>query len=203
MEPWIQRKQVHRGTAYREGEYKLYMNFQLHIRWASLTPTLFKDQLHYYSQFLLLLLSSCLVMSDSLWPHGLQHAMPPCPSSSPKVCPSSCPLHWWCQPAISSSDALLSFCLHSFPASGTVPMNWLFASDDQNNGASTSAPVLPMSIQGWFLLDWLVWSPYCLDSQESPPAPQFEGINSLALCLLYGPKLTTIHDHWEGHSLTI
>ena len=53
--------------------------------------------------------------------HGLQHARSPCPSPSPGVCPSSCSLHRWCHPAISSSDALLSFCPQSLPASGTVP----------------------------------------------------------------------------------
>ena len=59
------------------------------------------------------------VISDSLWPHGLQHARPPFPSPSPEVYPSSWPLHWWCHPAISPSDALFSFCLQSFPGSGT------------------------------------------------------------------------------------
>ena len=68
------------------------------------------------------------------------------------LCPSSCPLHWWCRPAISSSDALFSFCPQSFKASGTFPMSRLFVSDDQNIGASVSASVLSMSIQGWFPL---------------------------------------------------
>ena len=63
------------------------------------------------------------VMSDSVRPHGLQHTRPLCPSPSPEVCPSSCPLHQWCHPAISSSDALFSFCPQSFPASGTFPMS--------------------------------------------------------------------------------
>ena len=89
----------------------------------------------------------CPVLSDSLWPHGLQLARPPCPSPSPGVCPSSCSLHHWCHPAISSSDALFSFCPQSFPASGIFPMSWLFAPDDQNTGASAS--VLPVNIQGW------------------------------------------------------
>ena len=83
-------------------------------------------------------------------PHGQQHTTPPCPSISHKVCPSSCPLHWWFHPAISSSDALFSFCPQPFLASGTFPMNRLFTSDDQNNGASAS--VFPMSIQGSFPL---------------------------------------------------
>ena len=75
-------------------------------------------------------------MSDSLRPQGLQHARPPCPSPFPSgVCRSSCSLHWWCHPVISSSDALFSFCPQSFPASETFPVSWLWASDDQNIGA--------------------------------------------------------------------
>ena len=101
---------------------------------------------------LLAMLFSHTVISNSLRPHGLQHTRLPCPSPSPKVCPSSHPLCRWCHPAISSSDALFSFCLQSFPASGTLPMSLLFTSDDQNTGASASAKVLPMSIQDWFPL---------------------------------------------------
>ena len=91
-------------------------------------------------------------MSNSLRPHGLQHIRPPCPSPSPRVCPSSCSLHQWCHTVISSSDALFTYCTQSFPASGTFPMSQLFESDDQNIGASASAWVLTMSIQGWFPL---------------------------------------------------
>ena len=57
-----------------------------------------------------MLLFSRLVVSDALWPHGLQHSRPLCPSPSPAVCPCSCPLHQWCRPAISSSDTLFSSC---------------------------------------------------------------------------------------------
>ena len=96
------------------------------------------------------LLFSHLVMSDSFQSHGLQHARPPWPSPSPKVCLHSCSLHQWCHPAISSSDTLLSFCSQSFPASGTFPMSHLFTSDGQNIGASS--PVLPTCIEGWFPL---------------------------------------------------
>ena len=95
------------------------------------------------------MLFSCPVMSDSLWSHGHQHARTPCPSSSPGVCPSSCSLHWWCCPSISSSDALFFFYTQSFPESGTFPMSLLFVSHDQNTGASASAWVLPVNIQGW------------------------------------------------------
>ena len=88
-------------------------------------------------------------MSNSLRPYGLQHIRLPYPSLSPRVCPSSCSLHQRCHPAISSSDALFSFCPQSFPASGTFPMSHLFTSDDQNTGASASASVLPVNILGW------------------------------------------------------
>ena len=66
--------------------------------------------------------------------------------------PKSCPLHQWCHSAISSSAALFSFCHHSFPAWETLTMSQLSASGDQNTGASASASVLPMRIQGWFPL---------------------------------------------------
>ena len=72
---------------------------------------------------MLLLLFSPPVGSDSLQSHGLQHTRPPCPSPSPGACPSSCPLHRWCHPAISSSVNLFSSCLQSFPASGLGKVN--------------------------------------------------------------------------------
>ena len=97
---------------------------------------------------LLLLLFSLPVMSDfcdtmdcSTWT--------PYPSPSPGVCPSSCSLHQWCCPAVSSSDTLFSFCPWSFPASGSFPVSQPFASNDQNTGASASASILPVNIQGW------------------------------------------------------
>ena len=93
-------------------------------------------------------LFSCSVMSNSLRTHGLQHTRLPCPSPTPGACSNSCPLSRWCHPTISSSVIL--FCLQSFPASGSFPMNWLFASCGQNIGASAS--VLPMNIQDWFPL---------------------------------------------------
>ena len=91
-------------------------------------------------------------MSYSLWPHGLQHAMLPCPSLSPGICSNSCPLSQWCHSTISSSVIPFSSCLQSFPASGSFPLSQLFASGGQSIEASTSAPVLPMNSQGWFPL---------------------------------------------------
>ena len=97
------------------------------------------------------LLFSRSVVSNSLRPHGLQHARLPCPSS-PKGCSNSCLLSWWCYPISSSSAALFSFCLESFPTSGSFPMSCLSASGGQSIGVTAS--VLPMSIQGWFLWGW-------------------------------------------------
>ena len=91
-------------------------------------------------------------MSDSLRHHGLQHTRPPCPSSSPEVCPSSCPLHQWCHLAILSSDALFSFWPQSFLASGTFPMSQQFASDDRNTEALASISVLPRVYSGFISL---------------------------------------------------
>ena len=101
---------------------------------------------------LLLLLFSHQVVSNSSWSHELKYTRLSCPSLSPRVWSSSCPLHWWCHPTISSSVALSSFCPQSFPASGPLPMSQLFTSGGQNIWVSVSASVLPMCIQGWFPL---------------------------------------------------
>ena len=123
------------------------------------------------------------------------------PSLSPWICSNSCPLSWWCYLTISSSAAIFSFCLQSFPASGFFPMSQLFASGGQGIGASASASVLPMYTQGWFPLGLLVWFPGCLrDSQESSPRPQFKNINSLALSLFYGPTVISVLDYGKKHS---
>ena len=92
------------------------------------------------------------VMSDSLRPHESQHTRPPCPSPTPGVYPNLCPSSWWCHPAISFSAVPFSFCLQSFPTSGSFPMSQLFASGGQIIGASASASILPMTIQDWFPL---------------------------------------------------
>ena len=89
-------------------------------------------------------------MSDSLWPHGLQHARLPSPSLSPRICLNSCPLSSWCHPIISFSVTLFSLWFQSSPASESFPMSQLFASSSQSIRGSASASVLPMNIQGWF-----------------------------------------------------
>ena len=137
---------------------------------------LFKGNFNYivtYSKVMLLLLLSHPVMSDPLWPHGLHHIRPSCPSPSPGVCPSSCLLHWWCRPAISSSDAPFSFCPQSFPASGLF--QWVVCSHQM-----TKILVLQLQHQSfqWIIRvdlpeDWLVWSPCCpRNFWKSSLAPQ-------------------------------
>ena len=96
------------------------------------------------------------VVSNSLWPHGLQHVRLPCPSPTPIVYSNSCPLSRWCHPTISSS--LIPFsCLQSLPASGSFPVSQLFTSGGQSIWVSASASVFPMNIQDWFPLGWTGW----------------------------------------------
>ena len=97
---------------------------------------------------------SCSVVSGSLWPHGLQHARPPCPSPTPGVYSNSCPWSWWCHPAISSPVVPFSFRPQSLPASGSFPMSQLFAWGGQSIGVSALVSVLPMNTQDWSPLGW-------------------------------------------------
>ena len=97
---------------------------------------------------------SCLVISDSFQPHGLQHARPPCPSSTPGVYSNSCPLSQQWNSTISSSVVPCSSHLQSLPASGPFQMSQFFASGGQTFGVSASASVLPINIQDWFPLGW-------------------------------------------------
>ena len=85
----------------------------------------------------------------SLWPHGLQHARPPCPSPTLRVYSNSCPLSQWWHPTISSSVVPFSR-PQSFPESGSFQMSQFFALGGQSIGVSASASVLPMNIQDWF-----------------------------------------------------
>ena len=101
-------------------------------------------------------LFSCSGMSNSLWPHGLQHPTFPHPSPSPRVCSNACPLSQWCHPTISSSA--IPFNLQSSrPSIRVFSTRQLFASGGQSIGASVSASVLPVNILGWFPLGWTGW----------------------------------------------
>ena len=95
-------------------------------------------------------------VSDSLQPHGLQHARLFCQSPTPRACSNSCPLSRWCHPSILSPVILFSSCLQFFPASGSFPMSQ-FTSGGQSIWASASASVLAMNIQDWFPLGWISW----------------------------------------------
>ena len=141
------------------------------------------------------------VMSDSLRPHGLQHARLPCPSPTPRGCSNSCPLTWWYLTTISSSVVPFSSCLQSFTASASLPMSQFFTSGCQSIVASASPSVLPKIFRTYFLYDWLVGYPCSpRDSQESSPTLQLKSINSSVLSFLFGPILTSIHDYWKNHS---
>ena len=141
------------------------------------------------------------VMSDSQWLLGLQHARLPCHSPTAGAYSDSCPSHWWCHPAISSSVIPFLSSLQNFPASGSFPVSQFFASGGHGIGASASASILPMNIQGWFPLGWTGWiSLRVQDSQKSSPTPQFKSINSSTLSFLYSSTLTSISDYWKNQS---
>ena len=142
------------------------------------------------------------VMSNSLWPHGLQHVRPPCPSPTPGAYSNSCPLTQWCHPNISSSVVSFSTRLQYFPAIQSFPMSQFLASSHQRIDVSASASVLLMNIQDLIHVGWTGWISPCSprDSQESSPTPQFKSINSSVLSFLYGPTLTSIHDYWKNQS---
>ena len=112
---------------------------------------LFTSYLYHSAQF------SPSVISDSLRPHGLQHARLPCPSPTPRAWSNSCPSSQWCCPTISSSVVSFSTCLQSFPASGSFPLSQFFASSGQSIGVSPSASVFLMNIQGSFPLRLTGW----------------------------------------------
>ena len=100
---------------------------------------------------------SCSVVSNSLWPHALQHTRPPCPSPTPGVYSNLCPLSQWWHPTISSSIVPFSSCPQSFPASGSFQMGQLFTSGGGSIGVSTSTSVLAMNTQEWSPLGWTGW----------------------------------------------
>ena len=143
---------------------------------------------------------SCSVVSDSLWPHGLQHGRLPYPSPTAGVYSNSCPLSRWCHPAISSSVVPFS-CLQSFPPLGSFQMSQLFASDGQSIKASVLASVLPTNNQDWFPLRLTGLSSLkskgllSLFSNTTVQKHQFFSIQPFC-----GPALTSIHDYWKNRS---
>ena len=157
----------------------------------------------FLSLYFLLLFFSHPVVSDSLWPHGLQHARPPCPSP-PHSLPKFMSIASVMPLAISSSDALFSFCPSIFPSIRdfsnelAVPIRWpkYWSSGFSISPSNEYSGLISLKI------DWFDILAVPGEFQGSSPAPQFEGsINSLVFCLLYHPALTTMHDHWEDHRL--
>ena len=110
-----------------------------------------------FLQFQFLIQFSRSVVSDSLRPHELQHARPPCPSTTPGVHSNLCLLSQWWHPTISYSVVPFSFCPQSFPATGSFQMSQLLASGGQIIRVSASTSVLPMNIQDWSALGWTGW----------------------------------------------
>ena len=148
-----------------------------------------------------MLLFSRSVVSNSLQPHGLQHARPPCLSPTPGVYSNLCPLSQWCHPTISSSVSPFSSCLQPFLASGSFPVSQFFTSGGQNTGVSSSAAVLPMNIQEWFPLTFIgLISLQSKGLSRISSTLQFKSIHSLALSFLYSSNLTSIHDYRKNHS---
>ena len=145
--------------------------------------------------------SSRSVMSDSLWPHGLQNMTFPCPSPASGVCLDSCPLSWWCHPTISFSVIPFSHRLQSFPASRSFPVSQFFTSGGESIGVSASVSILPKNIQDWFPLGWtglIFLQPEGLSRVFSNITIQKHQFFSTQL--FYTPTLTSIHDYWKNHS---
>ena len=157
--------------------------------------------MYLFGLLLFIVVQSLSSLLDSLQPHKLQLTRLPCPLPFPGVCSNPCPLSWWCHPAISSSVILFSFCLQSFPPSGSYLMSQLFASGGQSTRASASASILPKDIQGWFSLGLTgLISLLSKGLSRDFSSIQFKSINPSELSLLYGPTLTSIHDYWKNHS---
>ena len=156
---------------------------------SSLCETFFRPSLDQFSS-----VHFSHLLCPILWPHGLQHARPPCPSPTPGACSNSCPSGQWCLPIISFSVIPFSSHLQSFP-SGSFLMSQLFESGGQSIGVSASASGLQTSIQNSFPLGLTGWiSLLSKGLSRLFPNPQFKSINSSVLSFLYSPTLTSIHD---------
>ena len=138
------------------------------------------------------------VVSNSLWPHGLQHARLSCPQQLPKLALTHVHL---VGDAIQPSHPVLSLLLPPFPASGSFPMSQVFTSDGQSIGVSASPSVLPMNIQDWFPFGWTGWiSLQSKGLSRVSSNTTVQSTNSSALSFLYGPTLTSVHNYWKNHS---
>ena len=134
-------------------------------------------------------------MSDSSWPHGPQHARPPCPSPTPGVYANSSPLSQWCHPTSSSSVVPFSSCPQSFPASGSFQKSQFFSSGGQSIGVSASASILPMTIQ-FSSVQFSSVSQSCLTLCD------FMYCSTLGFPVHHQlPELAQIHVHWVGDTI--
>ena len=133
-------------------------------------------------------------MSNSLGSHGLQHTRLPCPSPTPGVCSNSCLSRWWYHPTISSSVFSFSSRLQSFPASGSFPLSQFFISRGQSIGASASARVLWMNIQGDLLAVQGTLESLLQDHSSKASILQCSAFSIV--------QLSSIHGYWKSHSLT-
>ena len=137
-------------------------------------------------------------MCDSLRPHELQHARPPCLLPTPGVYPNQCPLSQWCHPTISSSVVPFSSCLQSFSASGSFQMSQLFTSGGQ---VLEFQPRHQLNIQDWFPLGWICWI-----SLQSKGLSRVFSNTTVQKHKFFGaqfinsPILRSIHDYWKNHS---
>ena len=150
-----------------------------------------------------LLLFSCSVMSDSLRPHGLQHATLACPSPTPGACSNSSPSSRWRHPTISSSVIPFSSCLQSFPASGSFS-NESVLSIRWRSWWSFSFSISPSNEYLGLISFRMDWSDLLAVQGTLKSLLQHhssKSINSSVFSLLYGPALTSIHDYWKNHSL--
>ena len=132
----------HRGRWWSQGCREMFSIVTL--KWLYILFNCFQKGNRAFLSWLLSFSHS--VMSDSLWPHGLQHDRISCPSLSPGVCSNLCPLSRWCHPTISFSVAPFS-CPQSFSKSGSFSVSQFFASGGQSIGASASVSVVLMNIQ--------------------------------------------------------
>ena len=182
-----------------------YWYMSVFIRYMKLNKVFYsswlilRQNLFFYSSFVVFVqLISRVWLFVTPWTVGFQA---PYPSLSLRACSNSCPLSWWCHPTISSSVAPFSSCPQSFPVSGSFTVSQLFASGGQSTGASASASVPPMSIQGWFplgltgLISSLSKRLSRVFSSTTVQKHQFFSIS-----FLYGPTHTSIHDYWKNHS---
>ena len=140
-------------------------------------------------------------MSDSLWSHGLQHARLPCLYPTPGVYSNSCPSRQGYHSTISSFAIPFSYCLQSFPASGSFHISQFFITGGKNIGVSASTSVLTMNIQGWFTLGLTG----LISLQSKGLSRIFSSITVqkhqfFSAQLFYDPTLTSTHDYWKNHS---